>query len=422
MKSSMKYLSAVLLGAGLMAASGGQAGAQELYDWPDADAPVLVQTPSGVLFVGKDKKPLRAYSWKANKGEHNAPSYLVDMDANGKPDVVGAGTPTFVLKANSDPVFALAKGCKQVIVADFVADKKLDVLCVTGRELEVYTGDGQSAWKLTPGKNIDSCKAGDINGDLKADLECKFAGAKQYVRVDGNSGAMTTIAADGLEIEDGAVSLKLAEPVKDLTLLEGNTKVDLAGSGSKENTVTIDGNTLTISSSTKGVAPVSVDVKDEVLTTLVKDVDGDGKMELVALTKNRVFVISDGGKEVESFSSDAKRYKRHPLADLTSVYANGFEDNDEAKAAVEKDQDKLSQCYKSRVQKNPFTGIGKLLIQVNVDAEGKVKGVQQMHSDLGDAPVEKCAQDILKKGSYPKATGESATINVNMTYTYRDRE
>lgn len=424
MKTSWKYLSACLLGAGLLVASGGQAAAQEagLYDWPDADAPVLVHTSSGVLFVGKDKKPLRAYSWKANTGARHTPVYLVDMNRDGKPDVVGAGTPTFVLKTNSDPAFALAKGCKQVLVADFVADNKLDVLCVSGRDLEVYTHDGQSAWKLTPGKNLDFCRAGDINGDLKADIECKFAGGNQYVRVDGNSGAMTALAAADVEIEDGAVALTLAEPVKDVTLLEGNTKVDLAGSGAKENTVTVDGKTLTISSSKQGVLPVSVDMKDEVLTTLVKDVDGDGTMELVALTKNRVFVISAGGKEVESFSSDAKRYKRYPLADLSSVYANGFENDEDARAAIDTNQDKLSQCYKARVQKNPYTGIGRLLIQVNIDGAGKVTGVQQMHSDLGDAQVEKCARDVLQKVKYPQAAGEAATVNVNMTYTYRDRE
>ncbi len=425
MKSSMKYLSACLLGAGLLAASAGQAMAQgpELYDWPDADAPVLVRTSSGVLFVGKDKKPLRAYSWKANTGARHTPVYLVDMNQDGKPDVVGAGTPTFVLKTNSDPAFALDKGCRQVIVADFVADKKLDVLCVSGRDLQVYTHDGQTAWKLTPGKNLDWCRAADINGDLKADIECKYQGGNQYVRVDGNSGEVSVLTSSETEIEDDAAApLTLAEPVKDATLLEGNTKVDLTGSGSKSNTITVDGKTLTISSSEAGVLPVSVDTKDEVLTALVKDLDGDGTQELVALTKNRVFVISAGGKEVESFSSDAKRFKRFPLADLSSVYANGFENDEEAREAVAKNQDKLSQCYKSRVQKNPYTGIGRMLIQVSVDGAGKVKGVQQMHSDLGDAQVEKCARDVLQKVSFPKAAGESASVNVNMTYTYRDRE
>ncbi|MBA2664323.1 MAG: AgmX/PglI C-terminal domain-containing protein [Bradymonadaceae bacterium] len=415
---------ACLLGAGLMAASATQALASEpeLYDWPDAEAPLLVRTASGVLFVGKDKKPLRAYSWKANSGARHTPLYLVDLSRNGKPEVLGAGSPTFVLRANSDPAFSLEKGCKQVIVADFVADKKLDVMCLTGKELQIYTDDGQMAWKSTPGKNIDWCRAGDINGDLKADLECKYQGANQYVRIDGNSGQVTVQSTSETEIEDGAIELSHAEPVADKELLEGTKKLDLNGDGSKGENLLIDGKALVIQSSAAGAAPVRIETKNEVIAVFAKDITGDKKLELIALTKSDVFVISEGGSEVVSFSNDAKRYKRFPLADLASVYANGFEDDEQAREAVNKIQDNLSQCYKARVQKNPYTGIGRLLIQVNVDGSGKASGTQQMHSDLGDAQVEKCARDILQKASYPNASGESATLNVNMTYTYRDKE
>ncbi|MFU8805835.1 MAG: AgmX/PglI C-terminal domain-containing protein [Bradymonadaceae bacterium] len=424
MKHAARYLiPACLIGLAFTFAAPEQASATEpaLYDWPDATAPVLVRNDSGIIFIGKEKSPFRAYSWKENRGERHQPLYLVDLTRNGTPEIVGAGTPTFVLRANSDPVWALEKGCRQVIVGDFVADKKLDIFCQNGRELKTYTDDGQFVWELSLGKNIDWCRAEDINGDLKADLECKYRGANDYARVDGSNANVIAQTSKETKIEDGALKLDEPEPVI-ASILEGNTLFDLNGDGNAQEGLIVDEGTLIIQSKTKGVAPVRIETRGTPIAALVKDLDGDKKLEIVALTRTHVHVISNGGADVETFNADAKRYQRHPLADLTAVHANGFEDDTRAREAIEGVQERLSQCYASQIRSNPYAGSGRLLLQAIVDGTGKATQVSQMHSDLGDKKVEQCARKIIEGLTFPNAASESGTVNVNMTYTFRDRE
>lgn len=69
-----------------------------IYDWPDAEVPVLVRTANGIIFLSNEKKPWRAYSWKeGNMGEGFDSLYAVDLNKNGRPEVVGAGKPVFFL-------------------------------------------------------------------------------------------------------------------------------------------------------------------------------------------------------------------------------------------------------------------------------------------------------------------------------------
>lgn len=423
----MKYSSTGLIGAFLIGIGVTFTGVQlasaaepALYDWPDADAPVFIRNDTGIIFIGKDKIPLRAYSWRENRGERHQPLYLADITRNGKPEIVGAGTPTFVLRANSDPVWALEKGCRQVIIGDFVADNKLDLFCQNGREMKVYTDDGQFVWELSLGRNIDWCRAQDINGDLKADFECKYRGASEYARID-SSGAIIAQSSKETEIEDGALTFEEPTPVG-ASILDGNTLFDLNADGQKQEGLIIDENAIVIQSRTAGVAPIRIETRGAPLSALVKDLNGDKKPEIVVLTRTHIHVISNAGADVATFGADAKRYQRHPVADLTSVHANGFEDDTRAREAIEAAQDRLSQCYANEVRRNPYTGSGRLLLQATVDGKGKATQVMQMHSDVGDRQVEQCARQILERLTFPNAAGDSGTVNVNLTYTFRDRE
>jgi hypothetical protein len=421
-RSSSPLMLSLVAGAALAFAAPATADAVEpaLYDWPDADAPVLIRNDSGLIFIGKEKAPLRAYSWRENRGERQQPLYLVDITRNGKPEIVGAGTPTFVLKSNSDPVWALEKGCRQVILGDFIADRKLDLFCQNGNEMKVYTDDGQFVWQLSLGRNIDWCRAEDINGDLKADFECKYRGANEYARID-SSGSILVQSAKETALNDGALSFEQPEPVS-ASILDGNTLFDINADGQKTEGLLADGNAVVIQSSTAGVAPVRIETRGAPVAALVKDLDGDRKPEVIILTRTHVHIASNGGEEVSTFGTDAKRYQRHPLADLTAVHANGFEDDTVARDAVVGAQERLSQCYANQIRRNPYTGSGRLLLQASVDGAGKVTQVMQMHSDLGDRQVEQCARQILERMTFPSASSGSGTVNVNLTYTFRDRE
>jgi hypothetical protein len=390
-----------------------------VYDWTDSDMPVLVVNDSGLIFITKEKKPQRVYTWKAgNEGEGFKDVYLVDLDGDGSSEIVGAGKPTFVLKTNSDPMWQLEKGCDQTIVADFVADDKLDVLCQNSREMKMYTHDGQFVWELSLGRRVEHCRAGDHNGDLKADLECKFRGMSKWARVDA-AGEVLANEISEPEISEGGVELNEAS-ASSKELLSGKEHMDLDGDGNADERLTADGNALVIGSKAKDTAIGRVELDGKAQAGLVKDIDGDGKKDIVVVTDKSIFLISHDGKSSEKFSASANTYKRKPFAELNSVYANGFEDDAAAQQTVNELQGKLSQCYASRIRNSKFTGTGQLILQVNVDEKGKVKGVNKVHSAINDKKVESCAEKVLKKGDFPKAEGGSGSVNVNMKYTFRD--
>lgn len=362
---------ALLLASGLAvlgAASDATAAEPGLYDWPSESVPVLVEDDSGVLFVGKDRTVYRVYDWKQSKGEKSEGLYLVDLDRDGKPEVVGAGKPTFVLDVDGDPIWFRKQGCDQVVIADVAVDDKLDLVCVDGKDIEVYTYDGQKAFEVSIGKRFDWCHAGDINGDLKADVECKIRGTDAYTRVDVAGQNVLAAQADTSEVT--AKALEEVEP---------------AGA------------------------------------EVAKDLDGDGKAETIRIEGGQIVITPGDGSEAGRFPLDAKKYKRAPVAELRSVYANGFEDDAAAQKAVTDLQDKLDKCYAGEVRKNDFAGSGQVLLEVNVDPKGKIEEVKQLHSALADDSVAKCARGVLKKGDYPKAAGDAGKINVMLFYTFRDK-
>lgn len=356
----------ILLGLG--AADDATAAEPRVYDWPSESVPVLVEDDSGVLFVGKDRSVYRVYDWKQSKGEKSDGLYLIDLDKDGKPEVVGAGKPTFVLDVDGDPVWFRKQGCDQVLIADVAVDEKLDLVCVDGTKVEVFTHDGQKAFEVSIGKRFEWCHAGDINGDLKADVECKIRGKNAYTRIDVAGQSVLAAEADASEVNP-----------KEL----------------------------------EEFAPAGAEIS--------KDLDGDGKAEKVAIDGKDIVVTPGEGGEAARFPVNAKKYKRTPVAELRSVYANNFEDDAAAQKAVNVLQGKLDNCYAGPVRKNQFAGSGQVLFEVHVGPDGKLQQVKQLHSEIADASVAKCALGVLKKGDYPKANGDAAKINVMLFYTFRDK-
>lgn len=347
------------------------ASAQTVYDLPSKDAPVLIHDASGIVFLGKDASVFRVYSWNAAKGAETFSLLLTDMNKQGGPEIIGAGKPTFVLNQNADPIWFLDKGCDQVVVADIASDPTLDLLCMSGNEMSIYTHDGQLIWRAKLTTRLEACKAADINGDLKADIECKIKGSKKITRFDGATGQVLAAGTDASEVEE-----------------------------------TVYNRFAAVEGTEEGVL-------------LKKDLTGDGTEETITVSKKEITVSTAEG--VKKFDVNAKKYKRTPVAELKSVMANGFESSEAGQQAVRDLNDKLSACYTSQVRKNQFAGQGEVLMEVKVDAKGKVSNAGLLHSGLADASVSKCALDVLKKGKYPAATGESANINVRLFFTFVDK-
>ncbi len=338
---------------------------QTVYEWPSKEVPVMISNDSGVLFLGKDKTVYRVYTWSQSKGDEKLGLIVTDLDGDGNPDIIGAGKPTFVVNHNADPVFTL-KSCDQVIVTDIAADSKNDLLCLSGRSLSIYTHDGQMIWTTKTNSSYEWCKAADINGDLKADIECKIKGSKKYARHDGADGELLAASTDNSEVSETVMNLFPA-----MAAAEGGL-------------------------------------------VLERDLDGDKKPEKILIGKD---ISIDGN----SFSLNAKKYKRVPVARLESVYANGFESDKDAQKVVEELNSKLSACYTSQVRKNAFAGQGSVIIDLKIDKKGKSSAADITFSGIPDKSVSKCTQGVLKSGKYPVPTAEEGSLNVRLFYTFRDQ-
>ncbi len=405
------------------------AGAEQnhLYDWSSSEAPVLVETDQGLIFLGQDREPWRAYQWNRAGGEKQEGSFMVDMDDDGETEIVGAGDPTFKLDQNSNPDWSLEEGCDQVIVANFAADDKLDVMCKSGSEIAIYTHDRQKIWSGDMGVNLEWCRAGDINGDLQNDLECKYRGRDTYVRID-SEGEILASESKETEIPDDAVDLAEPSPVGE-TVLNGEREFDLNGDGTAEETLKADGQAVVIQSRSKDKAVARMELDGEPKTAIIKDLDGKGTPEIVVLTGSNIVVANGKGEKLGTYSSDASDYSRYPVASLDSVYARGFKETKQAQKTVKDAKAELAECYERRVRGTLVVGIGQVIWKVYVDGDGKVSGTEKMHSSLNDDQIEKCALDVLEGLDYPAAKsskdkeGEAkGTLNITLKFTFADEQ
>jgi len=400
-------------------AEGGQ-----LYDWSAEEAPAMVANDSGLIFLSNDREPWRAYHWNRATGDEKKSLFVVDMDHDGETEVVAGGKPTFALHGSSNPAWIIEEGCDQVIVANFAADDKLDVMCQRGSEIAIYTHDRQKIWTIDMGVGIDWCRAGDVNGDLQNDLECKYSGRETYVRLD-SEGELLAQESDETELEGHEVEIDEAQPVGS-GILEGESEYDLDGDGATEESLMADGSALVIQSRSKDKAVARVELDATPRAALVENLDGEGNPEIVALTDSQIVVVDASGEKLGSYSADAQAYRRYPVAKFASVYARNFSDKTKAQKLVKDAQDRLAACYERRVRGTLVVGIGQVILKVYVDSDGNVPEIERMHSEIQDDAVENCAKKILRNLHYPKAAeredGEEqkATLNIVMKFTFAD--
>lgn len=423
MKTFRRMYSTLFLAVGVVVFGMGQAWADgsTVYDWPSADAPVLVENASGLIFIGPEGQPVRAFSWRSNDGERDRAIRLTDMEGDGVPNIVGSGTPTFILSASGEPISSFEQGCRQVLVANLVRRSGQNIICVRDREIQAYTGDGQLIWAAQPGRNIDWCRTGDITGDARHDVECKYRGRDTYLRL-GSDGTILTESSENQSLEDARESIEL-HPAVGEAVWTGGERFDLDGDGSATETIHAVDGAIEFRKGSSEEAFFRVEIDGVVTGVVAKDVTGDGSLEVVAVTESRIYVISQGGESVRDFSANAGQYRRVPYADLTNLFARGFGDADEdAREAVRAIQENISQCYGTRLRAHPMAGSGRQMLRVFVGTDGSVANVNQTASQVGDRQVENCARQALERASYPAAEEEDAAINITITFTFRDEE
>lgn len=421
MKYAFKAALTAVVTAGFLCAASTAAAETKVYDWPDEQTPVLIHNDSGILLIGGEKKPLRAFTWSKNSGEYDQPLRLLDLNGDGTPQIIGSGTPTFVTDASGEPIFNFEDGCNQVVTADLVDGSNLDLVCVGRTEVRVHTPRGSRAWSADIGRAIDWCRAGDLTGDTSHDLECEYRGGGQFVRFRGDGEVLTT-SAEETGIADYGRDLDFVDPSTD-AVFTGEESFDVDGDGSAGETLHAVDGALEIRKRGEEEPVARIDTAGDVVAAVVKDLDEDGQPEIVAVTDRRLYIISEGGEEVADFSADASDYSRVPHAEFAGLHTNGFGDSDdEVKEAVRAVQDDIAQCYGRRMRTAPFAGSGRFIMQVFVGEDGAVQQVNRRHSGIGDDTIEDCAENAIRGVDFPGAEEGRAMVNVNIMFSFRDEE
>lgn len=387
----------------LLFASTGYAEEPSIYNWPDSKAPVMVKNDSGAIFVANDLKPYRAFPWAAQSLGDGQMAYVADLDRDDKPELVGAGKPTFVLKTNADPLWSLENGCDQLIPANFNTDDKFEILCNNRYKLSLYTYDGQKIWSLSPGHRVGGCRAGDYNGDLKADLECKRSGQQTILRIDA-SGEILAKKAKKHELSEKNPAIQKAEH-------SAANNLDLSNYSSKKGALTLG----------SGKEKTKLETGDKPLAGLTAQLDGEGKSEYIIVTETSIFIFDASGKKQAEFNASADNYRRYPVAEIKSVYARGFPDQNKASQVIKDAKDGLAHCYAKQVKRKQLPGVGQLLLKLKIGKKGNLENINTLHSAVRDDAIETCAKNELQKLSFPAPKGKSAKINLNLHYSYRDK-
>ncbi|HEX4241936.1 MAG TPA: VCBS repeat-containing protein [Steroidobacteraceae bacterium] len=226
-----------------------------------------------------------------------ATGYVVTADFNGdgKKDAVlsaGAGGLVYLAGASPGPFSAPLTFATQITdaaglaVGDFNGDGKLDLAAArdTNGSVSVMLGSGNglfgTATDIALGMNPHFVAVADVNGDGKADLVLAdyVAGKIAVLLGNGNGGfgtaIVTTTGGHSSVSDQGNVRVALGDfngdGHIDVAVTNGTTAVDiLAGDGTG-----------------KFTSAGSIDVGSKVVSVSAVDVNGDGKLDVVAVGAN----------------------------------------------------------------------------------------------------------------------------------------
>jgi len=364
----------------------------------------------------------RAWPTSTKVGKGARPDFFVlrDADKDGVVDVLVMGNPAFIISGIGDPISSVKGKCDQVHMNDFAADGSVDVLCRKGNTITLTTHDGQKLWEYkVSGITINDCHFGDFNGNLKADIECA-AGKGRFVRIGGDGNELGR-DFDSAQLDDTEDD-NPGHEARSKDVLAGREMFDIDGDGTAEESLNADGKMLFIRSGAKP-KPLGQAETGPLFSALVEDLDGDGAADVVVGGAGKVFFFGRDGKLIAEVTTDPKKLHRDPAVEVEGVGANGLEDDsgEVNKKVVVDGSALLASCYGTNVKRDPYTRVGRVIYNLDIDAKGGVKRAQRLHSDLDDKSVEGCLSKAFTKLKFGKASQPGASVTVTLKMGFVDR-
>lgn len=378
---------------------------------------VLAASDRGVVLIGQDHQVFRAFhhDQTAREGVSQPFLWVEDIDGDRQDEIVGAGSPSFVIESNGDPQWGVLDGCTQYFIGDFIDDRNTEVFCRGANTMRVWSHDGQPWYEWSGrGYSIGDCYADDFDSDRKMEVACALTNGN-HLQFD--------IEFDSPEERDGAapevVNRGGVNPQRVAQQASGERAVTM---GAREVSVGFSGSAIQITAEGAPIASIPVRA-GAIHSALSADLDNDGSAELYIGATDEVYVISGEGTLLATIPANPAVMRRDARVELGSATANGLENSDReaVSAVVGGAMDDLRQCYSSRMGADQFTRVGRMLYQLSVDGSGRVSDSRKLHSDLASDALEGCVVDELEGLRFSPATGGTGTVSVTLQFDFVDR-
>lgn len=387
-----------------------------------ADRPLVVAgSDRGVVFIGPDHTVFRAYHHRqtALEGADQPFLWVEDIDGDDRKEVVGAGTPSFVVDDNADPMWGIAEGCDRYFVGDFIDDTNAEVLCIRGATVAVWAFDGQEYFNWTGrGYSISACFGDDFDSDRKLEVACNltngdhlFFDIEEWFNDPNYDPPRTGPAPDAITRGGVDYSAVGATARGEQPLRVGAREVTLGFAGGALQ-LTTDGATATAQIGGSGI-----------YSAIAADLDRDGRREIYVGGDDAVHVLSSDGTLIATVAANPDRATRDARVNLRSATANGLENSDREAvgAVVSEGLSEIQTCYAQRMGSDQFTRVGTMLWELSVDDGGRVSSASKRHSSLRNGPLESCVQGALEDLRFSPAESGSGSVSVALEFDFVDR-
>ncbi len=378
---------------------------------------VLAGSDRGVVFVGADNEMFRAFhhSQSASDGVEQPYLWVEDIDADGRSEYVGAGSPSFVIDDNGDPMWGVLDGCNQYFLADFIDDRNKEIFCRGPRAMKVWSYDGQLYYEWEGrGYSITTCFADDFDGDRKHEVACNLTSGNHlffdldYMEPEEREGVAPEVINRGGVDTSGVAGVAAGTAELDV---DGQA-VTLAFAGGAVS--------LTVGGSPVGSAHVG---GTGIYSAIAADLDGDGTSSIYVGGDDAVHIISPSAQLIASVPANPDRASRESRVEVRSATANGLEQSDRETigALVGGEVGSFVSCYDRAMGSDQFTRVGQMLWELTISDSGRVTSATKRHSNVRSISLESCVEDVLEDIRFSPATDGTGSASITLDFQFVDR-
>lgn len=378
---------------------------------------VLASSPAGMVIFNDALEVYRIYRYGLLGKKPTARLMVVDLDGDGRPEIIGIGKPTFGLDATGNPLWDFPDGCSELAVGDLLGTPEKEVACIHGKSLTVLACDGSPSWEVQLSSTGMSGLAAGLLGTTDGKDGLEFNVGKEILRFKGDG---TPLGNEFTERATTPVDLLELQRAESAGLLDGSTQLDLDGDGVAEDSLLAEGSKLSLRFKGKQEPVVYELPGGRILAVAVGEGFGDTPLIVVG-GEGRVAFLGADGKVKKETAIDLLRASRSPKVEVVGVNAVGFELRENVGKTFDASREQVAACYEKRHKAYGLTRQGKTMFKFDVSDKGKVTAFETLYTTLNDSEVNGCIGRIVKGLTFPKPSEPGAHFTADLLFTWTDR-